>query len=80
MERVGWWYYVTQRPPAPGAVPKLGLIRTFEYESRLYVESIGRRAYGSVVYNRELTEAEIDDYELVPMPERQWKGGISDEI
>ena len=81
MERVGWWYYLTQRPPAPGAQPKRGLIKCFDYNNRLYVEAIGRNAWGSAVYDRPLTDEEIDDYELVPMPEKQWEnGGYKDEI
>lgn len=81
MERLGWWYYTTQRPPAPGAQPKRGLLKFFVYEDRLYVEAIGRFAWGSVVYDRPLTAEEIDDYELVPMPEKQWEnGGYKDEI
>jgi hypothetical protein len=75
MESAGYWYYMTQRPPAPGAQPKRGLIRSFEYEGRLYVEAIGRSAWGSVVYDRELTDDEISDYELVPMPEKPWENG-----
>lgn len=75
MERVGYWYYITQRPPAPGAMPKRGLIKFFEYERRLFVPAIGRNAYGSLVYDRPLTAEEIDDYELVQMPEKQWENG-----
>ena len=75
MERVGWWYYMTQRPPAPGAQPKRGLVKCFEYDDRLYVEAIGRKAWGSVVYDRPLTAEEIDEYELVPMPDRPWENG-----
>lgn len=81
MERIGYWYYMTQRPPAPGAMPKRGLIKSYEYEGRLFVEAIGRKAWGSVVYDRELTAEEIDDYELVPMPEKYLeKGGYINEI
>ena len=81
MERLGCWYYTTQRPPAPGAQPKRGLLKFFVYENRLYVEAIGRFAWGSVVYDRPLTAEEIDDYELVPMPKKQWEnGGYKDEI
>lgn len=75
MERAGYWYYTTQRPPAPGAVPKRGLVDMYEYEYRLYVPAIGRKAWGSVVYDRELTQEEIEDYELVQMPNEPWKEG-----
>ena len=74
-ERAGWWYYLTQRPPAPGAMPRRGLIDFYEYENRLFVEIIGREAWGSVVYDRPLTHEEVDEYELVPMPEKQWENG-----
>lgn len=70
-----WWYYLTQRPPAPGAQPGNGLIRTYEYEHRIYIPAIGREAYGSAVYGRQLTEQEVDNYELVPMPPKPWNYG-----
>ena len=59
-------YLCTQRPPVPGAVPKTGL-KNVEYLDR-YMEDAGghvRYIYGAVEYDRELTDKEIDDYELI---------------
>lgn len=58
-------YYCPARPPAPGAVPR-GAIRV-EYSDDGYMvdeEGYSHRAWGLVEYDRELTEREIDDYEL----------------
>ena len=49
-------YYLNERPAGPGAVPKDGLA---EYDP----EDKGGK-YGSVTYRRELTTAEVIEYEL----------------
>ena len=57
-------YWCTQRPPAPGAIPK-GAI-DIEYTER-YMEDLGGHmvyVWGIVWYDRELTDKEINDYEL----------------
>ena len=59
-------YYCPMRPPSPGAVPREGLDYVHEYRARSYFPMIGRAAWGSAVYSRELTEKECSDYELIP--------------
>lgn len=58
-------YYSTQRPVAPGTFPKEGVQEIQNYDSRTYVEEIGREAWGHIDYSRELSEKEAADYELV---------------
>jgi len=67
-------YYLTQRGPGPGALPRSGtnLITGVEdFGNRIYVEEINRRAWGYVEYEKPLAIKEINDYELV---EQQCKG------
>ena len=59
-------YFMTQRPPMPGAMPRDGLVDIEEYDSREYRYEIMREAWAKLVYSRELTRQEMSDYELVP--------------
>jgi len=62
-------YYMTQRPPMLGAMPKEGLVRWVAFDDdggKVFCEKIGMDAYAKLTYSRELTEQEISDYELVP--------------
>lgn len=59
-------YYSTQRPVMPGGFPKsrkvLGIIN---FDSREYVEEIGRSAWGYIKYDGPLSEKDVEAYELV---------------
>ena len=57
-------YYMTQRPPMPGAMPKEGLIEIEAREPWKRLPGVGR-AYAKLIYDRRLTDKEIEDYELV---------------
>lgn len=62
-------YYMTQRPPMPGAMPKEGLRRIVyinQDETPGFVEEISMEAYARLEYDHELTRQQVDDYELVP--------------
>ena len=59
-------YYMTQRPPMPGAMPMDGLMYIDEFVVKTYCEPIECEAYARVTYSRELTAKEISDYELIP--------------
>ena len=58
-------YYMTQRPPMPGAQPE-GMISFVDYNERRFIPELGRKAWAIIRYERELTPEEISDYELVP--------------
>jgi len=60
-------YYMTQRPPMPGAMPTEGLKFIDENTQLRFIDEIGRDAYARLTYNRKLTEKEIKDYELTPL-------------
>lgn len=49
------------RPPAPGSVPKLGLVET--HTAHCTAPS-GHEAWGWVEYSRELNPEEVEEYEL----------------
>ena len=62
-------YYMTQRPPQIGAMPKEGLLRIMyvsEDETKEWVELLQMDAYARLEYDHELTEKEVSDYELIP--------------
>ena len=48
-----------------GSCPKRGLVEFYNYDRRQMEKEIGREVWGYVLYNRELTQEEIKDYELV---------------
>ena len=58
-------YYTLYRPPMPGSVPREGLLAAQAYDERKAIESIGKMAWGIVVYSRQLSEEEVEEYELV---------------
>lgn len=53
-------YYCRFRPPAPGCQPKKGLI-DIEHN---FITINNYKYWGSVTYNRQLTEQEIFNYDL----------------
>ena len=57
-------YYLTQRPPMPGAVPEGNkVIGAEDFVTKREVPMIGE-AYGYVEYDHPLTNKQIRDYEL----------------
>lgn len=56
-------YYCPFRPPMPGAIPRRGLVRACEYDNKQCIGGVG--AWGFAEYDRQLTEKEVSDYELV---------------
>jgi hypothetical protein len=58
-------YYMTQRPPMPGAQPRNDLVEIEELDPTKPIEGVGR-AYAKLIYSRPLTDAEISDFELMP--------------
>lgn len=58
-------YYTKMREPGPGAVPKAGLIQAAGFGERKWDEAHQCHAWGYADYNRRLTEAEVEDYELI---------------
>ena len=59
-------YYSTQRPLMPGCCPRAGVQEVVNFDDKKFCEEIGCEAWGFVEYNRELTQNEVDDYELTP--------------
>ena len=59
------WYACLERPPAPGAVPREGLLEAKSDDGLL----IEQHYWGLVAYNRKLTEQEEHDYQLYEITE-----------
>jgi len=62
-------YYSTLRPVGPGTFPKDGMVGFDNYDRRTFIPAIGREAWATLAYDRELTRKEMEDYDLVPHPE-----------
>lgn len=60
-------YYMTQRPPSLGCQPMEGLREMKAYWERTRITD-RIMAWGKLIYNRQLTDKEIEDYELTPAP------------
>lgn len=58
-------YYSIMRPVGIGTCPKKGLLDFGNFRQREMIEEIGREAWGYALYDRELTDKELNDYELV---------------
>ena len=54
-------YATLMRPPGPGSVPRKGLVGS---EGQHTTTPTGHFAWGTVDYNRELNQEEVDAYEL----------------
>ena len=65
MEKQLWYYVCTQRPACPGAIPR-GVVH-IEDMTQERAEEIGRDGYDIVGYDRQLTEEEVFEYELLPL-------------
>lgn len=64
-------YWSTQRPVAPGTFPKRNgnkVVFIHNFDKRRFWGPIGRQAWGWIEYERELSEKDWRDYELVPEP------------
>ena len=59
-------YYMVRRPAGPGAQPKAGLVKVTDLGDETYVPHIHDCAYAILEYDRELTHAEVRQYELLP--------------
>lgn len=69
-------YYMTQRPFSIGAQPKEGFVEAEDFDGKKYIEDIDRKAWSRIVYDRELTEQEIEQYELVPAEPKLYFGYV----
>ena len=62
-KRCGWKkYYSIMRPVYIGTHPK-GIEDFINYDKRIEVN--GRMVWAEIYYNRELTQKELDDYEMI---------------
>lgn len=63
-------YYSTQRPVGPGTCPKEGLLETYNFSDMEHLPALpcNKVAFGYLLYDRMLTDQEIDDYELIADP------------
>lgn len=67
-KQYGWKkYYSLLRPVSIGTHPKRGMMDFINYDNRTEIQTSGGiiRVWAEVYYNRELTEMELKDYEMV---------------
>lgn len=63
-DKYGWIkYYALLRPVSIGTQPARGFMDFINYDERTEVD--GRMVWAELYYNRELTEKEMEDYNLV---------------
>ena len=63
-DKYGWIkYYALLRPVSIGTQPARGFMDFINYDERTEVD--GRMVWAELYYNRELTEKEMKDYDLV---------------
>lgn len=66
-------YYSTMRPVMPGGFPKSQeILKIKNFDSREFVEEIGREAWGYIEYAEPLTEQEAAAYELTSAGKKMW--------
>ena len=61
-------YYSIMRPVSIGTYPRKGAVEIVNFDYRQHVDEIGRKAWGYIDYDRELSPEEAADYELVVAP------------
>ena len=64
-------YYSIYRPVSIGTYPKQGLVSFENYNNQKQVDKIGRTAWAELIYNRALTENEMEEYEFMEEPEQK---------
>ena len=60
-------YYMPFRPASPGAQPRAGLEMVEDRDFDDVLPDLNHGVYAVITYSRELTDAELNDYELVPV-------------
>ncbi len=66
--KYGWKkYYSIMRPVSIGTVPKSGMMDFINYDDRTEIWTAHgiRMAWAEIYYNRDLTEQELYDYEMI---------------
>ena len=56
-------YYMLERPVSIGTQPKNGMMDYINYDDKTAVD--GHMVWAEIYYNRELTENEMTEYEIV---------------
>lgn len=67
-KKYGWIkYYSTLRPVSIGTHPTNGMMDFINYDDRMEIQANNGviRAWAEIYYNRELTEQELENYEMV---------------
>ena len=63
-QKYHWYkYYPVMRPVSIGTPPKNGMMDFINYDIRTEVN--GRMVWAEIYYNRELTQKEMEDFEMI---------------
>lgn len=69
-QKYHWYkYYSVMRPVSVGTHPKIGMMDFINYDTRTEVN--GRNVWAELYYNRQLTQKEMEDFEMI-----RGQGGI----
>lgn len=67
-------YYSVQRPLMPGNFPEPTYAKVLDihnFDDRQYAEEISREAWGWIEYDKPLLNHDVDNYDLVAVPEQE---------
>lgn len=67
-------YYSRMRPVSPGTYPRGGVSEIVNFDYKQLCEEIQTEAWGYIEYDRELSQKEVEDYELTPAGTKTWWG------
>lgn len=56
-------YYLTERPVSIGTQPRKGMVDFINYDEKTEIN--GHMVWAEIYYNRELTEQELHEYEMI---------------
>lgn len=59
-------YYTLYRPPMPGTIPR-GAKDVEAFDERQYCPEVDAWAWGWAEYDHQLSQEEVDEYELEPL-------------
>lgn len=64
-------YYSTQRPIGIGTYSRKNNTSINNYDTKKFIDEIGREAWGELLYSSPLKESELEEYELVQSEEQK---------
>lgn len=68
-------FYSPYRPVSIGTYPKDESVEIFNFDTKTPIPELNNKSvWGYVTYTRNLTDTEVENYELIPSPSNPIKG------